>query len=449
MESDEHKDDSYFEIDGNIDKIKDLDISEIANKNQITEAPSEDIFITQKLEIQKMKAKSKISKFGKNKRLNNKEAIKTFKKKEQLYQPPSDNFLKNERIKKRLYSIKNDNNSDNILISENIFKRHHINKSSDNEQFNKNGNNNIHNMSNNIEKNRNFPKLSELNSNVNSLSKMRSFRRNYTSNFNKVLTYTLDDTYFFEIANADTKNSSEDNNIPEIKSNWSLFSPILDKSDGIEFSKIALRTKYYNDYSMSNLEVNLNINLIGESQCYISTRSFVNIDNNENIFEANDNDINIFNKFSNLIMISKTVNSNKVFVSFGTFCESKKTGKVFYKFFLKRQLVDFMQDDNNYYYLENDLCELNIHIRDFGNEFLQANISLNNKNHFNNIKGNFYLPINHKAKFLFSGGGDSVRLMSLKIKTTLKNENEYMNQTDMLLTKSIDDRKKCDCCSIA
>ena len=442
MENSEHKDDSYFEVDGNIDKMKELDISEIVNKNQITEAPSEDIFITQKLEIQKMKEKNKLSKFGKNKKIKKKLA-RTLKK---IEQTPSEKSKKSNTIKKKINPNKNNNN--NVLIPENLIKQNRIFRSPDIKPINKTYNNYLFDMNNNIRKSNNISKQSAVTSTIKSFGKIRNFRRNNTSNINKILTYSLEDPYFFEIANSNLENSNEDNNLPQIKNNWSPFLLDFQNSNGIEFNKSALRSKYYNDYSNNGVEVNLHINLIGESKCYISTRSFGDLNNNENIFETNDNNINIFNKFSNLIMISKTINSNKVFVSFGTFCESKKTGKIFYKFFLKRQLVNFLQDDNNYYYLENDLCEFNIHIRDFGNEFLQANISLNNKSQFNNIKGNFYLPINHKAKFLFCGGGDSVKLISLKIKSMAKNENEFLNQTDFLLTNSIDNRKKCDCCSI-
>ena len=444
MEDNENNDDSYFEIEGNLEKIKDVDISGMANKNQITEAPSEDVFITQKLEIQKIKEKIKESKFRINNKIKTKE-VQTIKK---IEHSPSDNSKKNNVIKKVTNLVKKNNNNNNVLIPENIIKIKHINKSPNVKQMNKTYNNYIRAMSNNIQISGNILKQNVFNSSINSLEKIRNLRRNNTSNYNKILTYNLEDTFFFEITRANKEKSSEDNHIPQIKNNWSPFLPDLQNPNGIEFNKFALRSKYYNDYNMSGVEVNLHINLIGESQCFISTRSFVSLNNNENIFEPSDRNVKIFNKFSNLIMISKIINSNKVFVSFGTFCQSKKTGKIFYKFFLKRQLVNFMQDDNNYYYLENDLCELDIHIRDLGNEFLQANISLNNKNRFNNIKGNFYLPLNHKAKFLFCGGGDSVRLMNLNIKTIVKNENEFLNQTDMLLTNSIDNRKKCDCCSV-
>ena len=122
------------------------------------------------------------------------------------------------------------------------------------------------------------------------------------------------------------------------------------------------------------------------------------------MFCVRKNKINqMHSKYSTVIKIFKNKNSKKAFVSFGTFYKSKKSGNIHYKTFLQRQLIDYLHEDKNYQYLENDLCEFDIIIIDLGNENLEAKISLNNKERFNNIKSNFYLPVNNIAKSMFCG----------------------------------------------
>ena len=151
----------------------------------------------------------------------------------------------------------------------------------------------------------------------------------------------------------------------------------------------------------------------------------------------------MFNKYSTVMKIFKNKNSNKAFVSFGTFYKNKKSGNLHYKTFLQRQLVDFVHEDNNYYYLENDLCEFDVIIIDSGTEYLQTKISLNNREKYNNIKSNFYLPINKKAKIMFCGEGNNIKISQLEIKSFIKLD-EDRDKIGLILT---DERKACDCCS--
>ena len=56
----------------------------------------------------------------------------------------------------------------------------------------------------------------------------------------------------------------------------------------------------------------------------------------------------MFSKYSTVIKIIKNKNSNKAFISFGTFYKNKKSGNLHYKTFLQRQLVDYIHEDNDY-----------------------------------------------------------------------------------------------------
>lgn len=231
-------------------------------------------------------------------------------------------------------------------------------------------------------------------------------------------------------------------------------------NNNFNFSKIALRTKDIIDYNSKGVKINLHLKLFDESKFWIFTRCYVgnyfdeikkyntiststrkmNIDIQK---EENKNN-KMFSKYSTVIKIIKNKNSNKAFISFGTFYKNKKSGNLHYKTFLQRQLVDYIHEDNDYYYLENDLCEFDIIIIDSGNEFLLTKISLNNNEKYNNIKCNFYLPINKKAKIMFCGEGNNIRVTELEIKSFIKCD-EDRDRFAMILS---DERKACDCCSI-
>ena len=253
-------------------------------------------------------------------------------------------------------------------------------------------------------------------------------------------------------SNLNTK-EKEKINIPNIRLN-----------NNFDFSKTVLITKNIIDYNSKGVQINLHLKLYEKSTFWIFTRCYVDnydylseeikkyktltsrqrklnlIDNGENI----EKEMKMFSKYSTVIKIFKNKNSNKAFVSFGTFYKNKKNGNLIYKTFLQRQLVDFIHEDNNYYYLENDLCEFDIIILDLGNEYLQAKISLNNKEKYNNIKSNFYLPLNKKAKLMFCGEGNNIKVTKLEIKSFIKYD-EDKEKFGIILSE---ERKECDCCSI-
>ena len=251
----------------------------------------------------------------------------------------------------------------------------------------------------------------------------------------------LENTYF----QSKRKHSCKEDNIPILKNaQWkSLNNPL----NNIELKKMALRTINEINYETNMIEINANFILEGESEFWIFTRCFVNKDINESInFDIssvnNEPDI-VFNKYSSLIKIIKERYSNKCFVTFGTFCEnSKDPNQISYKTFLKRQLVNF-NENNNFKYLENDICEFNVNITDNGSENIEAKISMNSDNKYNSIIGNFYLPTNKRSKILFCGEGQSIILKRLTIHNFDKNEQIHQFETFFSF-----DQKSCTCCNI-
>jgi len=250
-----------------------------------------------------------------------------------------------------------------------------------------------------------------------------------------------------ECTKTDNDDDIDENYLPVINEKWTNVTDNLDTKiipkilTDFEFSKIVLKTNNVIDYNNKGTEISLHLKLFDKSSFYIFTRCY--IDNDNNIFNNNKKN-QIFCEYSTVIKIFKNKNSKKSFASFGTFYKSKKSGNLHYKTFLQRQLVDFLKEDKNYYYLENDLCEFDIIIVDLGNENIEAKISLNNKYKFNNIKSNFYLPINKKAKIMFCGEGKSAKVSDLKIRSFIKTD-EDKDKFGSILSN---EQNSCDCCLI-
>ena len=253
------------------------------------------------------------------------------------------------------------------------------------------------------------------------------------------------------------KNKNKNNSIPSLDIPWKHDDKFINefkKNGSIELKSLAVRTTNEIDYSTSCVDLNLNFSLIGDSEFWIFTRCFVNKDTNDSSYfdeQSINNEPNvIYNKYTSLIKIIKEKNSNKCFVTFGTFYEDlEDPGKIKYETFLKRQLVDYSQNEqnknNNYYYLENDLAEFQVCILDSGNDLIDAKILLNQNTKFNHIMGKFYLPTKKKAKLLFCGVGPSVKLTKLEINYFEKNETEDDQRFETIFSN---EKKSCTCCLI-
>ena len=256
----------------------------------------------------------------------------------------------------------------------------------------------------------------------------------------------LADFQFFEIApftlNKDYK--YKEFRIPVIKfNNWKTLN---EPKTNFELKNIALRFINDIDYDKNKVLININFTLREESELWIFTRCFMKSDSiNFQSSSINNESDKIFNKYTSVIKITKRKESNKSFISFGTFCENMKhSKKVSYKSFLKRQLVNF----NEQYYQqkenenENDSCDFDLSVIDKGDDCIDAKISVNSDNKFNQIIAKFYLPTNKKSKLLFCGEGESVIIKNLTIKSLDKNE-EVENEFETLYTF---EQKSCNCC---
>ena len=328
---------------------------------------------------------------------------------------------------------------------------------------------NNENISKVMNKKKSFNLLDEINSTLidNSISnqKMQSIVKHRKS-FKETCNYlSLDLPQYFEIShltineninnNEDKEDSEENYNnseiIPIISNKWKTIKKFKKTKNAIEFKDMAIRTINEINYNTSGVEINLELSLVGGSEFWIFTRSFVNKDiNDSEVFDTysinNESDI-IFNKYTSLIKIIKEKNSSKCFITFGTFYEDEKDGnKIKYETFLKRQLVDFLQLDSLsvnsntvYYYLENDLLDVKAIIMDLGNEIIDAKIYINENKKFNHIEAKFYLPMIKRSKLLFCGKGQSAQVKKLRI-NSIEKFGEYENDEYQ--------KKSCTCCNI-
>jgi len=286
--------------------------------------------------------------------------------------------------------------------------------------------------------------------------------------YEDVITLSLKDNKYFEVSLFDFNEDDEDRpQVPEIKELWKPFSLLyqlysereknknsynnnFEKYNYIEFNRIALRVIQEIDFSLKGIKLNISINLFGESELWIFTRSSVNKGINESYYfdekSANVEEYDIFNKYSSVIKIMKNKGSNKCFVSFGTFYQEENDNhNLHYKSFLKRQLIDYSYDDKNYD-PHIDKCELDIYVTDFGEEIINAQIFLNNDKRFDDINAKFFLPINKKAKLLICGSGESLKLKDFEVKIYDK---EKANMNSIIQFESDNETpKSCECCSI-
>ena len=456
--------------------------------NQSTELlQTEDMFINQKEEIKRIKKKRIELKNNKQNITNHINKGDKFRKEKKFYTLKNINFTEMKKpIRNNIKSNPKDNNK--IFLKKNkklVQKNLNIRKlklkfpfdnkyNTNNEENNINeSNNNINNEKNNIHNDDKEDEKTITNNENESIINLEGeidfISLSNMNNFQKC-DCIINEIYFNDFY--DDVNDLDE--IPKITEKWTNFNKI-NKNDlsssvnitipkilnNFDFSKKVLLTKNIIDYNTKGVKINIHLKLYEKSTFWIFTRCYVGeyFDsikrhktitasshklNLENINEKEKNNKRMFNKYSTVIKIFKNKNSNKSFVSFGTFYKNKKSGNLHYKTFLQRQLVDYVHEDNNYYYLENDLCEFDIIIIDLGNEFLQAKISLNNKEKFNNIKCNFYLPTNKKAKLMFCGEGNNLIVTELEIKSFLKYD-EDIDKFGLIISN---DSKACDCCSI-
>ena len=321
-------------------------------------------------------------------------------------------------------------------------------------------NNNSHQNINKSENKGEINSLKQQNNNL--INEEENVNINYLQEFD-----IKDDNGVFEYNSLNlVENKMQDKPQPQLKLNrdWKIFNKnfplsyeVSDKHKGYEYMELnhmAIRLIKEIDYDELGLELKLNFSLIGNSQILIFTRCFVNKEiNDSDLFDNNDIDVGpneIFNKYTSLIKIMKEMKSNRCYITFGTYHNDPlRNNKKSHKFFLKRQLIDYSEEKNDKESIsinKDDVSEFNIIVNDFGEEAIDTRIYMNNNKKPNDICGNFFIPLNKKAKIMIFGKGTSVRLKELSGKIFNKRNEEIKNL--IKFENENNTPKSCECCNI-
>jgi hypothetical protein len=378
---------------------------------------------------------------------------------------PNDNLLNDNIVMKSSSSIK----SGDIIGTEEMFinlkkdiettkkrnEAYHLIKES-----NRSKNNNSHQNINKSENKGEINSLKQQNNNL--INEEENVNINYLQEFD-----IKDDNGVFEYNSLNlVENKMQDKPQPQLKLNrdWKIFNKnfplsyeVSDKHKGYEYMELnhmAIRLIKEIDYDELGLELKLNFSLIGNSQILIFTRSFVNKEiNDSDLFDNNDIDVGpneIFNKYTSLIKIMKEMKSNRCYITFGTYHNDPlRNNKKSHKFFLKRQLIDYSEEKNDKESIsinKDDVAEFNLIVNDFGEETIDTRIYMNNNKKPNDICGNFFIPLNKKAKIMIFGKGTSVRLKELSGKIFNKRNEEIKNL--IKFENENNTPKSCECCNI-
>src|SRR4051812_28596107 len=102
-------------------------------------------------------------------------------------------------------------------------------------------------------------------------------------------------------------------------------------------------------------DVYLDVELKGESSFWLILRS-----------------TSVLDKYSAVLKFSKENNSQKVFVSFGTFVHDHENKPIF-KIFQKQQLINYSKDKNKSF-LDRDTCQIRANVLDNGDDKIKAKI---------------------------------------------------------------------------
>ena len=371
-----------------------------------------------------------------------------------------NNYKLSNSISKRISKAINSeaNKSEDLLGSEEIFinlKKEIETVKKRNEAFHlkkestKSMNNNIHANNDTHTNNNKFKLLSKNDKdNINeeeSINDMQEFKLN-------------DDNINFECSNFNSRKKGESFNLNKTWKNMDKNFPKLSEVNNIqkgyeyiELNQLAIRVIKEIDFDEMGIELNLNFNLIGSSQIFIFTRSFVNKDINESgifeddIYNIDTNDM--FNKYTSLIKISKDMKNRTCFITFGTYYNDKsKNNKLCHKFFLQRQLIDYSEEKDLDENKKSYQTEFNMILNDLGDETINTRIFLNKNKKPNDVSGNFFLPINKKAKIMIFGMGTSVRLRDIGCKIFNKRNESIKNLIKFESENSAP--KNCQCCNI-
>lgn len=159
-----------------------------------------------------------------------------------------------------------------------------------------------------------------------------------------------------------------------------------------------------------------------------------------------------FNTDTVVVRISKDANTQRCFLSLGTYITDINNNNIF-KVFHKQQLIDYTSKWDIaylsiYYYVwiekkskqyqELDVCDYVLQINDIFEDKISCKIYLNGNTNANEASSNFFLPYHSDAGLMLAGTGRQILLKSVKYSCYDKNEGSAFSS----------EINSCDCCTI-
>jgi len=100
--------------------------------------------------------------------------------------------------------------------------------------------------------------------------------------------------------------------------------------------------------------------------------------------------------------------------------------------------------------LENDTCDLKLHLIDYGDNLINASIKINENTYENCVKSMIFLPLMKKKRIMIAGSGQQVNIKTFVSKILVKENNDNLDNKNVLMNSSVftNEKRNCDCCLI-
>ena len=100
--------------------------------------------------------------------------------------------------------------------------------------------------------------------------------------------------------------------------------------------------------------------------------------------------------------------------------------------------------------IENDICDVKLHLMDFGDNLINVSIKVNENTYENCVKSMIFLPVMKMKRIMVAGSGQQTNIKTFISKTKVIENNENAEKNNVLMNSSVftNEKRNCDCCYI-
>lgn len=100
--------------------------------------------------------------------------------------------------------------------------------------------------------------------------------------------------------------------------------------------------------------------------------------------------------------------------------------------------------------MENDICDLKLHLIDQGDNIINASLKINENTYENCVKSMIFLPQMKKKRIMIAGSGQMVNVKTFVSKIMIRENNDNTDNKNVLMNSSVltNEKRNCDCCLI-